>query len=283
MDADVELASEFEYKNFKVNDETLFVFISQSWETADAIAALKLIQDKGGKTFGIVNVVGSTISRITDTWLFTRAWTEVWVASTKAFISQISAILFMALFFWHKKWLSQSRFQKILKSLKDIPGQINDILENTKDIKKAAKFLAKYKNVFYLGRHYLLPIAHEWSLKLKEISYIHSETYASWELKHGPLALIDEDTPSVLLAPNDFLLDKNMSTYQEVKARKGKLIVISDTDQKADYLIKIPNTREELYPFLITVVEQLLAYYTADILERDIDKPRNLAKSVTVR
>lgn len=283
IQSSVELASEFEYKNFNVNPNTLYIFISQSWETADSIQALKLVKDKWWKTFGIVNVVGSTISRLTDAWLFTRAGTEVWVASTKAFMAQITAILYIALYFGLKRWLSYAKFEQIINKLWQIPTQLEAIIQQASKIKRIAKNISWYKNIFFLWRHYQLPIAYEWSLKLKEISYIHSESYASWELKHWPLALIDKKIPSVILCPEDLLFDKNLSTLQEIKARNWQVLSISDWDVKSDWNINIPKTIEELYPFLTTLVSQLLAYYVADELGREIDKPRNLAKSVTVR
>lgn len=279
----VEVASELEFKNFKIDDNKLFVFISQSWETADSIEILKYIKNRGWKTLGIVNVVGSTISRLTDWWLFTRAGTEVWVASTKAFIAQITTILILTLYIANKRWLSNSNFTKILAELKKIPNYIQMILNQIDEIRNISKNLINYKNFFFLGRHYQLPIASEGSLKLKEISYLHSESYGAGELKHGPLALIQEDFPTIMLMPWDVLFEKNLSTLQEIKARNWKILAISDKSTNADWQISIPQTIDEIYPFLTVVVNQLLAYCVADDLWRDIDKPRNLAKSVTVK
>lgn len=284
IDASCEIASEYEYKHIKVNDETLYVFISQSGETADSIEVLKLIKQQGGHTFGIVNVVGSTISRLTDYGLFTRWWAEIWVASTKAFTAQLTSILLLALYLGQKRGLSKAKYDKVMIELSKVPVMIEDILADTVNIRKIAQDISEYKNFFFLGRQYQLPIARESSLKLKEITYLHSESYPSGELKHGPLALIEASIPSVLFAPNDLMFEKNVSSIQEIKARDGKVITISDKDiHNADRNIQVPSTIDEIYPFLTAVVGQLLAYHVADILGKDIDKPRNLAKSVTVK
>lgn len=278
------IASEYEYQNIKVTDDTLFVFISQSWETADSIEVLKILKNRGAHTFGIVNVAWSTISRLTDYWLFTRAGAEIWVASTKAFTAQITSILMLALFFWQKRGLLKSKYDKIMLELNKMPEMLYSILKQNDSIRQIAQELIKYKDFFFLWRHYQLPICRESSLKFKEITYLHSESYPSGELKHGPLALIDTDIPSIVFAPNDLLFEKNISSIQEIKARNWKVISISDkTIQNVDRNIKINETIDEIYPFLTAVVGQLLAYHTADLLQKDIDKPRNLAKSVTVK
>lgn len=284
LDSSCEIASEYEYKHIKVNDETLYVFISQSGETADSIEVLKMIKQQWWHTFGIVNVVGSTISRLTDYGLFTRWGAEIWVASTKAFTAQITSILLLALYLGQKRGLSKAKYDKVMIELSKVPVMIEDILADTVNIRKIAENISEYKNFFFLGRHYQLPIARESSLKLKEITYLHSESYPSGELKHGPLALIDKHIPSVLFAPNDLMFEKNISSIQEIKARDGKVITISDKDiHNADWNIQVPSTIDEIYPFLTAIVGQLLAYHVADILGKDIDKPRNLAKSVTVK
>lgn len=284
MSADLRLASEFEYKSLKIEENCLYIFISQSWETADSIEALKIVKNKWWKTFWVVNVVGSTISRMSDFGMFTRAGTEIWVASSKAFSAQIMTLLLLVLYFWNKNWLSNAKFEKILTELKKLPQLMEKVLNNSQEIAVVSKELSKYKNFFFLGRHFQLPIANEWSLKLKEISYLHSEAYASGELKHGPLALIDENIPSVIFAPNDLLYEKNLSTLNEIKARNWKVVWISDeNNEKADFFIQIPKTIDEIYPFLSVLVWQILAYHVAEILWKDIDKPRNLAKSVTVK
>lgn len=278
------IASEYEYQNIKVDDDTLFVFISQSGETADSIEVLKLLKNRGAHTFGIVNVVGSTISRLTDYGLFTRAWAEIWVASTKAFTAQITCILLLALFLGKKRWLSKARHDKIMSELKKVPNLIEKVLDSYEDIKIVAEKFSKYSDFFFLWRHYQLPIARESSLKFKEITYLHSEFYPTGELKHWPLALIESKIPSVLFIPNDILFEKNLSSIQEVKARWGIVLTISDKKITTwDYHINISSTIDEIFPFVTAVVWQLLAYCTADKLWKDIDKPRNLAKSVTVK
>lgn len=283
VDSYCEIASEYEYKHINVTDDTLYVFISQSGETADSIECLKYIKSKWGKTFGIVNVVGSTISRLTDHGLFTRAGAEIGVASTKAFTAQITCILLLALYLGRKRSLDTQQYEQILTELEKIPSLIEQILDQTDAIKSIAEQLSAYKDYFFLGRHYHVPIATESSLKFKEITYLHSEAYPAGELKHGPLALIDEKIPTIVFVPHDAMYEKNLSTIQEVKARKGKILSISDQEIVADRHITIPETIDALYPFLGAVVGQLLSYYTADHLNKDIDKPRNLAKSVTVK
>jgi len=284
LDSSCEIASEYEYKNIRVNDDTLYVFISQSGETADSIEVLKLIKNKWWHTFGIVNVVGSTISRLTDYGLFTRWGAEIWVASTKAFTAQMTSILLLALYLGQKRGLSKAKYDKVMIELSKVPVMIEDLLADTVTIRKIAEEISGYKNFFFLGRQYQLPIARESSLKLKEITYLHSESYPSGELKHGPLALIDKSIPSVLFVPNDLMFEKNVSSIQEIKARDGKVITISDKEiHNADWNIQVPSTIDEIYPFLTAIVWQLLAYHVADILWKDIDKPRNLAKSVTVK
>ncbi len=278
------IASEYEYQNIKVDDDRLFVFISQSWETADSIEVLKLLKNRGAHTFGIVNVAWSTISRLTDCGLFTRAGAEIGVASTKAFTAQITCILLLALFLGKKRGLSKAKYDKIISELQKIPQKIENLLSNVSEIKKIAESLSKYNDFFFLWRHYQLPMARESSLKFKEITYLHSEFYPTGELKHWPLALIDNKIPSILFLPNDLLFEKNLSSVQEIKARDGIVVTLSDKDIPwSDYHINIDSTIDELYPFISAVVWQLLAYYTAKKLWKDIDKPRNLAKSVTVK
>jgi len=284
IDASCEIASEYEYKHIKVSDDTLYVFISQSWETADSIEVLKMINQKWWHTFWIVNVVGSSISRLTEYGLFTRWGAEIWVASTKAFTAQITCILLLALYLGQKRWLSKAKYDKIMKEFSKVPEMIEDILADTVNIRKIAEEISAYKNFFFLGRQYQLPVASESSLKLKEITYLHSESYPSGELKHGPLALIDAKIPSVLFVPHDLMFEHNISSIQEIKARAGKVITISDKAiDSSDWHITLPSTIDEIYPFLTAVAGQLLAYHVADILGKDIDKPRNLAKSVTVK
>lgn len=278
------ISSEYENKPIRLADNILHIFISQSWETADSIACLKQIKDMWGKTFGIVNVAGSSIARLTDSGLFTRAGTEIWVASTKAFVAQSVCLLLLSLFLGKKRGMKISRYDYIIKSLQALPGQVEQVLAQSDRIRDIAKELKDSKSMFFLGRGVHVPIAYESALKLKEISYVHAEAYPAGELKHGPLALIDNQFPTVLFAPNDELYEKNLWSLHEVKARDGKVLVVSDIDVPwADWLIKIPTTCPELMPILSAVVWQLLAYHVADLLGRDIDKPRNLAKSVTVK
>ena len=278
------IASEYEYQHINVDDETLFVFISQSGETADSISVLKLLKSRWVHTFGIVNVVWSTISRLTDYGLFTRAGAEIWVASTKAFTAQITCIVLLALFLGQKRWLSKAKYDKVLSELEKIPELIDEILDTSEKIQEVAKKLIQYKDFFFLWRHFQVPIARESSLKFKEITYLHSEFYPSGELKHGPLALVDANYPTILFAPNDLLFEKNISSIQEIKARDWIVVTVSDKDiAQSDYNIKVWTTIDELYPFVTAVVGQLLSYYAADGLGREIDKPRNLAKSVTVK
>ncbi len=284
MDAKVEVASEFEYKTTTIKEDTLYIFVSQSWETADAIEPLKYIKSKWWKTFWIVNVVGSTISRLTDYWLFTRAWTEVWVASTKAFVAQIATILILALYFWEKNNFPRIRYKEIIESLKHLPEAVSLILKDTQRIKEISWIFSDYKQFFFLWRHFELPIAYEASLKFKEISYLNSQALPTWELKHWSLALIDENFPSVIFAPKNFLFEKNLSSIQEIKARKWKVLTISENNiSTSDWNILVPEVNEFLTPFTMIVAWQLLSYYTSLKLWREIDKPRNLAKSVTVK
>lgn len=285
MEAKVEVASEFEYKNVKIDPKTLYIFISQSWETADSIEPLKYLKSKWAHTFWIVNVVWSTISRLTDFGLFTRAWTEVWVASTKAFTAQAMTVLLLALYFWEKNsYLSRQKYRQIIEALSYLPDKINELLNSSYRIKEIAEKIKWYDKFFFLGRHLELAIAYESSLKFKEITYFNSQALPSWELKHGSLALIDKDFPSIIFMPHDFLYEKNLSSVQEVKARWWEILAISDRIvDTATWNIQVPETIEELYPIICWIAWQLIAYHTADILERDIDKPRNLAKSVTVK
>jgi glucosamine--fructose-6-phosphate aminotransferase (isomerizing) len=280
----VEIASEYENKPLRIDEKQLHVFISQSGETADSIQCLKLIRELGGKTFGVVNVVGSTIARLTESGLFTRAGTEIGVASTKAFTAQAVCLLLVALFMAKKRGLRYMTYKRVVRELAQLPEKIETILDQTEYIRSIAAQLTDYKNFFFLGRRYQLPIAYESSLKFKEISYLHSEAYPAGELKHGPLALIDGEVPTVMFMPDDDMFEKNLSSMHEIKARGGKVLVVSDrkvTD--ADRQITFPSSVPQVSPILTAVVGQLLAYHVADLLNHDIDKPRNLAKSVTVK
>lgn len=284
IQARVEIASEYENKRIFVDDHILHVFISQSGETADSISCLHSVLEQWGRTFGVVNVVGSTLARLTTTWLFTRAGAEIGVASTKAFTAQVVCLLLTSLYLAKKRWLRVAKYKQIVRELEQLPMYIETILQQGEYIRSIAQQLTAYKNFFFLGRHYQYATACESALKFKEITYLHAEAYPAGELKHGPLALIEEDVPSVVFAPYDLLFEKNLSTIQEIKARNGKVLVISDRKvDAADWHITIPSTCAEIYPILCVVVWQLLSYHTADLLGKDIDKPRNLAKSVTVK
>lgn len=284
LSAQAHIASEFEYRNIKINPKTLYVFLSQSGETADSIDCLKKIQAWWWVSFGIVNVVWSTISRMTDCGMFMRAGAEIGVASTKAFTAQLTIVLLLSLYFAKKHATSSLAIDTILWELKVLPRKIRTLLSDYSHITGIAKKLSEYHHCFFLGKHYQLPIAYESSLKLKEISYIHSEAYAMAELKHGPLALLDDRFPVVAFCPQDAFYAKNVSSIQEAKSRLAPIISIGDNViDRSDYHILIPDTIDVLYPFLTCVVGQLLAYETARVLWKNIDKPRNLAKSVTVK
>ncbi len=286
LETNVIVSTEFKYKKHFINKKTLYIFISQSWETADSLECLKIVKNKWWLTFWVVNVVWSSIARLTDFWLYTHSWTEVWVASTKAFIGQLWVLLTMALNFWIARNLEYSKFEKILNSLENLDKKLEKILDNAKKIEKISKKYSKFKNMFFLWRNLLFPIAMEGSLKLKEITYNHSEAYSAWELKHWPLSLIDENFPSLLINPNTSLSQKNISTLKEIKARNWSVIWVvsekSENKELYDDIIEVPETDSNLYPFLIATSLDLFAYYMALDLKREIDKPRNLAKSVTV-
>ncbi len=286
IETSVYVSTEFKYKKHFINDKTLYIFISQSWETADSLECLKIVKNKWWLTFWIVNSVWSSIARLTDIWLYTHSWTEIWVASTKAFIGQLWVLLLMALSLWNSRNLEYLKFKEIIENLENLDKKLQKILDNTDGIKILSEKYSVYNNMFFLWRNLLFPIALEWSLKLKEITYHHSEAYSAWELKHGPLSLIDENFPTVLLNPNSKLEEKNISTLKEIQARDWKVIWVLTENNKHkkefDDIIEIPETIEELNPFLIAESLDLFAYYMALYLWKEIDKPRNLAKSVTV-
>ena len=285
---EVEYASEFRYRKFPPYPPgTIFIAISQSGETADTLAALKEAQRKGFRVLAISNVVGSTIARESDGGIYIHAGPEIGVASTKAFTSQITALALVTLLIGRMKNISFTTGKAIIEALKKIPEQIKCILDQEEAIKKLASLYADRSNFLYLGRGYNFPIALEGALKMKEISYIHAEGYPAAEMKHGPIALIDENMPVVFIAPKDPIYEKVISNIEEVKARKGKIIVIaSDGDDTignlADQVIYIPNTMNFITPLLTIIPLQLLAYHAAVLRGCDVDQPRNLAKSVTV-
>lgn len=281
------IAAEFKYKKQFINKDTLYIFISQSWETADTVDCLKLVKAKWAKTMWIVNVVGSTIARLADYGLYTHSWREVWVASTKAFTWNLWILITMALYLWNKNELDYTKYREVISWMSELKDAMNKVLEKSDAIKKIWEKYKNYQNMFFVGRNNLFPLAQEWSLKFKEITYNHTEAYPSGELKHGSLSLISEEFPSVSINPKWKHYDKNISTMKEISARNWKVIgVVTEWDPNADLyddVIKIPETIEELTPFTISLALNLFAYHTANALpDRDIDKPRNLAKSVTV-
>jgi glucosamine--fructose-6-phosphate aminotransferase (isomerizing) len=284
---EVEYASEFRYRNAVVTPKTIAIVISQSGETADTLAALREAKNRGATTIGIVNVVGSTISRETDCGMFTHAGPEIGVASTKAFTSQVVALALFTLKLARMRGLSVVKGREIAEALHKLPGQIQQILDRASEIETLAEEFKRAPNFLYLGRGYNFPTALEGALKLKEISYIHAEGYPAAEMKHGPIALIDEMMPVVFIAPHDSVFEKLVSNVQEVKARRGTVIAITTRDEgalegKVDYEFRIPETIEELTPVLAAIPLQLLAYYIAVKRGANVDQPRNLAKSVTV-
>lgn len=285
---EVEYASEFRYRNPVITDKDVVIAISQSGETADTLAAIKLAKSKGAFVFGVCNVVGSSIARETHTGAYTHAGPEIGVASTKAFTTQITVLTLMALRLARAKGtITSSEFRHHLIELELIPDKVKEVLETNEHIKKIALAYKDSKNFLYLGRGYNFPVALEGALKLKEISYIHAEGYPAAEMKHGPIALIDEFMPVVVIATNKGHYDKIVSNIQEIKSRNGKIIAVvtkGDVDVKniADHVIEIPETIESLTPLLTTIPLQLLSYHIAVMLDRNVDQPRNLAKAVTV-
>ncbi len=284
---EVEYASEFRYRNPIVNDRTLCIVISQSGETADTLAAMREAKNRGARTYGVVNVVGSTIARESNGGIYVHAGPEIGVASTKAFTSQVVALALLTLKIGRLKDVSVVRGKEIIEALRALPEQAKQILDRAPEIEAVAEEFKRAQNFLYLGRGYNFPTALEGALKLKEISYIHAEGYPAAEMKHGPIALIDEMMPVVFIAPHDAVFDKVVSNVQEVKARKGRVIAITSRDEpslagKVDYEFRIPETIDMLTPVLSCIPLQLLAYYIAVKRGSNVDQPRNLAKSVTV-
>lgn len=285
---EVEYASEFRYRNPIINEDDIVIAVSQSGETADTLAALNLAKSKGATILGICNVVGSTISRVTDAGSYTHAGPEIGVASTKAFTAQVTVLTLMALSIAQKKGtLSRSRFQTLLSELDLIPEKVEEVLKSDEQIKYISEIYKDSTNALYLGRGNCFPVALEGALKLKEISYIHAEGYPAAEMKHGPIALIDEEMPVFVIATKGTSYEKVVSNIQEVKARKGKVIAIvtkgdRQVAEMADHTIEIPDTDEYLVPLLATIPFQLISYHIAVMRGCNVDQPRNLAKSVTV-
>jgi glucosamine--fructose-6-phosphate aminotransferase (isomerizing) len=284
---EVEYASELRYRNPIVSDRTLCIVISQSGETADTLAAMREAKSRGARTYGIVNVVGSTIARESDGGIYVHAGPEIGVASTKAFTSQVIALLLFTLKLARLRNLSMVDGKEIIEEMQRLPAKIQTILDRASDIETIAEDFKNAQNFLYLGRGYSFPTALEGALKLKEISYIHAEGYPAAEMKHGPIALIDEKMPVVFVTPHDSVFDKVVSNVQEVKARGGRVIAITTRDEdalegKLDYEFRIPETKDMLTPVLASIPLQLLAYYIAVKRGANVDQPRNLAKSVTV-
>jgi len=285
---EVEYASEFRYRNPVITSKDVVIAISQSGETADTLAAIKMAKQAGATVFGVCNVVGSSIARETHAGAYTHAGPEIGVASTKAFTAQVTVLTLMALYVGRTKGhLSAERCAQIAQELDTIPAKIESMLALDARIKKLSVDMADSTNALFLGRGYNFPVALEGALKLKEISYIHAEGYPAAEMKHGPIALIDEQMPIIIVAPKGDMYEKLVSNVQEVKARKGHVLSITgegDTEVRAlsDAIIEIPDTLDCLSPLLTTVPLQLLSYHVAVLRGCNVDQPRNLAKSVTV-
>jgi glucosamine--fructose-6-phosphate aminotransferase (isomerizing) len=284
---EVDYASEFRYRNPIVSSEDVVIVISQSGETADTLAAMRLAKEKGALVMGICNVVGSTIARETLCGMYTHAGPEVGVASTKAFTAQVVVLYMLALALSKGRTISQDEITLNLQELSKVPEKVARILALDDQIKVIAEKLKDARNVLYLGRGYNFPVALEGALKLKEISYIHAEGYPAAEMKHGPIALIDEDMPVVFIATRDNSYTKILSNIEEVRSRKGRVIAIaSEGDQEisrlAEHVIYIPQASAALMPLLTVIPLQLLAYHVATLRGCNVDRPRNLAKSVTV-
>lgn len=288
MPVEVEYASEFRYRNPIIRPNDVVIALSQSGETADTLAAISLAREKGAMVYGIVNVVGSSIARLTDAGSYIHAGPEIGVASTKAFSGQVTLLSMLALSLaQHRGTLPSSRIQALITELENIPNKVEEVLKCEPKVQYIAREIQHATNALYLGRGYNFPVALEGALKLKEISYIHAEGYPAAEMKHGPIALIDENMPVIVTATNRNAYDKIVSNIQEVKARKGMVIAIVTHGEKmisgmADYTIEIPETEDPLAPLLSVVPLQLLSYYIAVGRGCNVDQPRNLAKSVTV-
>jgi glucosamine--fructose-6-phosphate aminotransferase (isomerizing) len=283
----VEFAHEFCYRNAPLEKNTALLVLSQSGETADTLAALREAKRRGHKALGIVNVVGSTVAREADGGIYMHAGPEIAVASTKAFVSTITILTLLAIYLGRLRNLSASHALQLLRGLEALPKQVEKILAQDRALKKLAHKYAKADDFFFLGRGRMFPIALEGALKLKEISYIHAEGYSSAEMKHGPIALIDEKTPTVFLVPKDSMYEKTMANLAMIRARKGPIIALATEGDKqikkvAGDVFYLPQTLEPLYPILAAVPLQMFAYYIAVARGCDVDKPRNLAKSVTV-
>ncbi|HEY1025982.1 MAG TPA: glutamine--fructose-6-phosphate transaminase (isomerizing), partial [Sphingobacteriaceae bacterium] len=285
---EVEYASEFRYRNPIISEKDIVIAISQSGETADTMAAIELAKEKGATIFGICNVVGSSIPRLTHAGVYTHAGPEIGVASTKAFTAQVTVLTLMAFYMAQQRGtISQSKLVGLLTELNNIPGLVEECLKADRKIQEIAYQFKDSRNCLFLGRGSAFPVALEGALKLKEISYIHAEGYPAAEMKHGPIALIDEEMPVIFIATRNSSYEKVMSNIQEVKARKGVVIaIVTEGDREvakmADHVIEIPHTDEAFLPLIATIPLQLLSYHIAVMRGCNVDQPRNLAKSVTV-
>ena len=283
----VEYASEFRYRDAIIDTDTILIAISQSGETADTLAAVRKAKELGALSLGICNVVGSTIARETDTGIYTHAGPEIGVASTKAFTAQVAVLTMLSLMLGRRRGVGKHIGQKLITALHRIDEDVKTVLSQSEKIKSVAKEIMNVQNVLYLGRGINFPVALEGALKLKEISYIHAEGYPAAEMKHGPIALIDENMPVIFLAPRDGTFSKILANIQEVKARKGIIISITDKPNKellslSNFSIEVPQTHPYVFPMISSIILQLLAYELAVLKDCEIDQPRNLAKSVTV-
>jgi glucosamine--fructose-6-phosphate aminotransferase (isomerizing) len=288
IQADVEYASEWRYRNPVLEPGTVVVGISQSGETADTLAALSLAKEKGATTLGIVNVVGSSVARATDAGIYLHAGPEIGVASTKAFTSQVAALSLFSLYLGRQRGLAPEVADRVLRELQTLPEKVRKILDRADELEAMARRLVDlgHSNYLYLGRGYSFPVSLEGALKLKEISYVHAEGFSAAEMKHGPIALIDEDMPVVVVAPRDAVYPKVLSNMREVKARGGHLIAITTEPnglaELADEVFIVPSTEDSLQGVICSIPLQLLAYHIGVMRGCDVDRPRNLAKSVTV-
>jgi glucosamine--fructose-6-phosphate aminotransferase (isomerizing) len=287
MHVEVEVASEFRYRRLKMNENTVVLALSQSGETADTIAALREAKRKGALILGVVNVVGSAIAQITAAGIYNHAGPEFGVASTKIYTSQLVILTLIALLIGRTQGVSFNEGSEVIGAIKKLPGQVGRILEDAEHVRSLAQAYARFEDFLFIGRQFNYPTALEGALKLKEISYIHAEGYAAGEMKHGPISLIDENFPTVAIVSQDSTLDKMLSNIQEIKARNGRVLAVASrgcghVGDVCDDVIWVPETLPLLQPVLNIVPLQLFAYYIARARGCDIDKPRNLAKSVTV-
>jgi glutamine---fructose-6-phosphate transaminase (isomerizing) len=285
--ADAEPASEFRYRNPVIEKDALYIAVSQSGETADTLGAVREVQRKGGRVLGVVNAVGSTIARECDGGIYIHAGPEVSVASTKAFTSTLIAFALLSLHLGRIRDMSPSEGRSLIQALQQLPDQLREVLRSEGAIRQLATKYSRFRDTFFIGRANGYPVALEGAQKLKEISYIHAEAYPASELKHGPLALISPDTPTVVILPQDDLYEKTLSSIEEIRARRGPVIAITHAGDerlptKVDDIVVVPRTLSVLNPVLLTIPLQLMAYHSALALGRDVDQPRNLAKSVTV-